>query len=274
VERRRNVWYSGLSSRPRALQVLGYGVAALGTAATILAFLPFRDDTTAIPKVFAFLVVVVLSAWAGGLAAGVLASVAGSLAFDYFFLTPYGTFRLDRIEDIVMVFVFLGLSVLISSLLARAQDRAAAAEAAQRDLLTLLGLSRELVLNTPGPEAYEQMLRRLVRMFDLTSAVLTLHESEQYRGLGGSLTAGERGRAPGDGSPGDAPPTPEERVPLTVGGRLLGLVVLRGDREGLSASQRRIVRAFCDQMALLLERDRLLAAATEANIHRLGGHPA
>ena len=40
------------------------------------------------------------------------------------------------------------------------------------------------------------------------------------------------------------------------------LLVLRGDRAPLTASERRILEAFGNQLALLLERDRLLRSAT------------
>jgi two-component system sensor histidine kinase KdpD len=59
-----------------------------------------------------------------------------------------------------------------------------------------------------------------------------------------------------------------ERLPLTVGGRALGLIVLRGDRPPLEPAESRVLRAFCDQMALILEDERLLRAATQAEIYR------
>jgi two-component system sensor histidine kinase KdpD len=48
----------------------------------------------------------------------------------------------------------------------------------------------------------------------------------------------------------------------------LGLFVLRGERPPLTPAESRVMRAFCDQFALVLERDRLLRAATEAEVYR------
>ncbi len=65
-------------------------------------------------------------------------------------------------------------------------------------------------------------------------------------------------------SPGSIPLTAGEgveRFPLNVGRRNLGLLVLRGFRPELDASERRILEAFGNQLALLLERDRVLRAA-------------
>jgi K+-sensing histidine kinase KdpD len=47
----------------------------------------------------------------------------------FFFLPPHDTFVIGQPEYVVVLFVNLGISVLISLLLGRATDRAAAAEA-------------------------------------------------------------------------------------------------------------------------------------------------
>jgi GAF domain-containing protein len=66
------------------------------------------------------------------------------------------------------------------------------------------------------------------------------------------------------GGPGGVPPTGGdgvERLPLNVGRRNLGLLVMRGVRGQLSPSEQRILESFGNQLALLLERDRALRAA-------------
>src|SRR6266508_2976105 len=107
----------------------GYAVATVGTLALTGGLLAFRDQITPLSKGFGFLVVVVAAAGVGGLGPGILASLLGFLTFNFFFLPPYHTFVIARAEDIVVLFVFLGLSILISALLAHARERAEAAEA-------------------------------------------------------------------------------------------------------------------------------------------------
>ena len=48
----------------------------------------------------------------------------------------------------------------------------------------------------------------------------------------------------------------------------MGLLVLRGERDAPTPAESRILRAFGDQLALVLERDRLLRAATGAEVYR------
>jgi len=55
-----------------------------------------------------------------------------------------------------------------------------------------------------------------------------------------------------------------ERLPLSVGRRNLGVIVMRGGRGPLSPAERRILAAFSNQLSLLLERDRVIRAAVEA----------
>jgi two-component system sensor histidine kinase KdpD len=249
----------------------GYAVATIGTVALTLGFLAFRDATTPLSKGFGFLIVVVAAAATGGLGPGILASLLGSLTFNFFFLPPYGTFVIARAEDVVVLFVFLGLSILISALLARATERAEAAETREQELRTLQTLSAELVALVPGPGSYQAILSRLLGLFGFAAGALYVHNSKQDE-LREQVTVGA---APGALPPhpdSAADPHPPERLPLSAGGRALGLLVLGGERPPLDAAERRVLRAFCDQFALVLERDRLLDAATEAEAYRRTDH--
>ena len=249
----------------------GYAVATTGTVALTLGFLAFRDDTTPLSKGFGLLVVVVAAAATGGLGPGILASLLGSLTFNFFFLPPYGTFVIARAEDVVVLFVFLGLSILISALLARATERAEAAETREQELRTLQTLSAELVALVPGPGSYRAILSRLLGLFGFAAGALYMHDPEQD-GLRQQVTVGAApGALPLHPDPGAEAHAPE-RLPLSVGGRALGLLLLCGDRPPLDRAERRVLRAFCDQFALVLERDRLLDAATEAEAYRRTEH--
>jgi two-component system, OmpR family, sensor histidine kinase KdpD len=260
---------SGLGMRRPQRRAAGYAVATVGTVALSLGLLAFRDDTTPLSKGFGFLVVVVAAAAVGGLGPGILASFLGFLAFNFFFLPPYHTFVIARAEDVVVLFVFLGLSILISALLARATERAEAAEARELELRTLQTLSGELVALVPGPGSYQAILSQLLGLFGFAAGALYMHDPKR-----GEL----RERVTVGAAPGTLPlhpgadSDPAERLPLSVGGRALGLLLLRGDRPPLDRAERRVLRAFCDQFVLVLERDRLLHAATEAEAYRRTEH--
>ena len=69
-----------------------------------------------------------------------------------------------------------------------------------------------------------------------------------------------------------SPERPPERLPLSIGANNVGLLVLRGERDAPTPAESRILRAFGDQLALVLERDRLLRAATGAEVYRQTEH--
>jgi Domain of unknown function (DUF4118) len=156
----------------------GYGVATLGTLGLTLGLLAIRGATTPLFQGFGFLVVVAAAA-VGGLGPGVLASILGFLAFNFFFLPPYRTFVIARAEDVVVLFVFLGLSILISALLARAHERAEAAEVRAQELRILQTLSAELVALVPGSGAYQSILSQLLGLFGFSAGALYVQDPER-----------------------------------------------------------------------------------------------
>ncbi len=256
-----------LGAAPRGrMRAIGYLIAVAGPAVVVLTFLPFRDTLQPLTIGFSFLVVVVAAAIVGRLGPGLCAAVVSFLTFNFFFLPPYDSFVIARGEHVVALVVFLALSVLISSLYSRAVDRADVAEAKERELQMLQELSRDLVVRGPGEETYGALLGDVVERFGFDAGALFVS------GAGGGLDervvigapAGSLSASWNPADPGRAP----ERLPLSVGNRTLGLIVLTGTREPLDPAEVRVLRAVCDQLALVLERDRLLRTATDAEILR------
>lgn len=239
--------------------IWGYVLAVLGTAALVVFFLAIRDDVDPLSKGFGFLVLVVITVAVGGLGPGITASVLGFACFNYFFLPPYDTFVIDKAEDVIVLFVFLGLAILVSILIARADARARSAEARASELRLQQDLSRALVEPQPGADRYGNVVRLVVSTFHFDDGALFEQPGADLAGLQELSVV--------DATPGSIPLTAGEgveRFPLNVGRRNLGLLVLRGSRPPLDQSERNILEAFGNQLALLLERDRLLRAAVSS----------
>lgn len=239
---------STITSRSRF--VWGMVLAVAGTAALVAGFMPVRDDITPLSKGFGFLVLVVVVVAIGGLWPGIVASVLGFLSFNYFFLPPYDTFSIGRAEYVVVLFVFLGISVFLSVLVARATSRAEAAERTASELRLQQDLTSALVEPRPGKEGYRTVLQLVSTTFGYGGVILF------GQAPNGGLDEVVRVGAEAEGGT-----ETTERLPLTVGRRSLGLLVLEGDRPPLDPAERRILDSFSNQLALLLERDRALRAA-------------
>jgi two-component system sensor histidine kinase KdpD len=250
--------------RSSSRRIVGFAMATAGTAALTGLLIPFRDDITPLSNGFVFLALVVVTVAIGGLVPGIVSSFTSFLAFNFFFIPPYGTFAIGRGDHVVVLFVFLGLSVLVSVLMARATSRAEAAEARQRELQTLQDLSRALVERGPDPESYAVVVRLAVSRFGFRDGALFIQPRGDATGLNEMLTV--------NAATGTVPLAAEgpgiERLSLNIGNRNLGVLVLRGVPHPLPASEHRVLRAFSDQLALVLERDRMLRVATEASSSR------
>lgn len=240
-------------ARGRRQLVAGYLVAILGTALLVVAFMPSRDDIAPISHGFAFLGLVVLTVLVGGLWPGLTAALLASFSLNYFFLPPYGTLRLARGEYVIVLLSFLGLAILIAVLLARARARAEAAEARAHELQIQQELARALVDPGREGERYALVLRMIVARFHFREVELLISPRADFGGLQRQIVVG----APGTELEPSLGPA-EERIALNLDRRNLGVLVLRGMRPPLDASERRIINAFSDQLTLVLERDRLL----------------
>jgi K+-sensing histidine kinase KdpD len=93
-----------------------------------------------------FLCAVMLSAYYGGTRAGLLATLLGALAINYFFESPRYSLEITAMDTVVKLLVFLATALLISTLTERmrsaelqAEEARAAAEATQQRLEHMLG---------------------------------------------------------------------------------------------------------------------------------------
>jgi two-component system, OmpR family, sensor histidine kinase KdpD len=106
-----------------------WGIAA-GAASTVLAtavLLPFRDDVTSATPALVLVVPCVVAALLGGRTAGLAVAVFAAGAFNLVFLEPFGTFKVDSVDDAI-AFVVLGLVALtVATLVAREGERRRAA---------------------------------------------------------------------------------------------------------------------------------------------------
>ena len=126
-------------------------------------------------------------------------------------------------------------------------------------------LSRALVEQGPDPESYAVVVRLAVSRFGFRDGALFIQPRGDATGLDEMLAV--------NAMPGTVPLAAEgpgiERLALNIGNRNLGVLVLRGGPDPLPDSEHRVLRAFSDQLALVLERDRMLRVATQARSSRL-----
>lgn len=102
-------------------RILAYLQAVLIVGGILCLKLALLPSGTASPALL-FFAAVMLSAWLGGLGPGWFAAVLSALAFNFYFLSPYGQFSFDGVS-LTQTFILL-IEGLLVSLLANARRRA------------------------------------------------------------------------------------------------------------------------------------------------------
>src|SRR5277367_854257 len=151
-----------------ALRLLVSLAAVVVITFTAYSIIPHNPTTVG----FAYLLLVLLMASTWGLAEATLASVAATLAFNFFFLPPIGKFTIADPQNWVALFSFLATALITSRLSARVKKQALDAVDRQRDIERLYTFSRAILLIDPVEPVAKQLARKLAEVFGLHAVVL------------------------------------------------------------------------------------------------------
>ena len=208
-----------------------------------------------------FLLVVLLTAASRGIGPAILASIAGMLSFNFFFLPPVGALTIYDPQNWVALFAFLLTAIIASQLSAAARNRAREAEKSREEVWKLYQLSRAIII-TPDPETAVSTISRQVReVFDIADCdVFTPGKSGRLESLAASSPPPHP--AVSEGLLREVFESGELRIdaahhstfaPLKVGVRVTGVLYLAS---GLM--EKGTIEAISGLVALALERARFL----------------
>ena len=102
-----------IDNRPPVLRY-AISIASVAAALSLASLLPSRADPSHFTLFFA---AVMVSAWYGGLGAGLLATILSALSLDFFFIAPIHSITLDW-RALLRLSVFVVVSLVTSSLTA------------------------------------------------------------------------------------------------------------------------------------------------------------
>jgi two-component system, OmpR family, sensor histidine kinase KdpD len=135
---------------------------------------------------FAYLLLVLIIASLWGFSEAALASVAATLAFNFFFLPPLLEFTIADPQNWVALFSFLTTALIASRLSGEVKRRALDAVARQQDLERLYTFSRAILLMDHTEPLPKQLVRKLADIFELSAAVLYERRAEEFYRAGPS----------------------------------------------------------------------------------------
>jgi len=164
-----------------ARNVTGYLVAALSVAATtVVGYRWLHFNSTTVALVFLLGVLGVSAAW--GLREAVFMSGIATVALDFYFLPPVGTFTITDPHNWIALFTFLVTAVAVSELSARARREARSAVGRRRELERLYAFSQLLLSSDNPAELLNMIPRYIVDSFGVRSAAISLSSrSDIYR---------------------------------------------------------------------------------------------
>lgn len=181
---------------------------------------------------FVFLLVVLCASAFWGLGVSISMAVAATLAFDYFFLPPVGTFNIGDPQDWVALCSF-GITAGIGSYLATWARREARESNRRRQEVERLYDFSQRLLQTGNPiELMNAIPQYLVETLHVAAASLFLSSEKQFYEAKQSLAPSKDARVPPLAARQSAPAEAEHRfrvVPVRLGGREIGSLRLSGD---------------------------------------------
>lgn len=227
-----------------------------------------------------FLTAVLASAIFGGLGPSLFASVAAMLAYNFFFLPPLYTFTIAGPENIVALFFFAVVAVIVSNLTARVRAQAVAARARAKTTEELYRFSRKLA----GVALMDDLLwaaSHQVAAMLKAPVVMLLPDGESLRVRAGyppedlldeadvaaAKWAWRNNRPAGRGAD-TLPGAKWLFLPMRTGRGSVGVIGVGSARPDalLSPDQRRLLDALIDQTALAIERVTLVDDVERARL--------
>jgi two-component system sensor histidine kinase KdpD len=277
---------------PPRWRLAGILIAALTTAIVVGAMLPLRSHLDIAIVALILVIPVVIGAAVGGFLAGLLAVAVGFVAYDYFFIPPYGTLTVGQTEDWAALAVYVVVMTLVSRVVDRLWQAEAASRDSQRDTARLFELSELLVGDRPSADLFGIIVNSVKEAFDLSAVVLLLPTQapepdgsaphlEPVAVAGRDLDAEELAKlVPAAGAPSSlrSQPSPRlaearsvrtqaeslETVVLAIGDRTVGLLGIAG--LGLPPQRRELLGAFANHIALAIERSQLRDQAVRVKL--------
>jgi two-component system sensor histidine kinase KdpD len=240
-------------------------LAATATAAVATFLLVWlRANSTTAGMVF--LVLVVWWAAQAGIALSVYTAVLSAVCFDYFFLPPVHTLRIEGTQQWVAMVSFALSCLVVARLAERARKQTIRAQQREEDVGKLYALSQEMMLFEDADRLLRDLASAIGRIFALEGVVLYVGESERFFSSTGEVSASVRAHmqlvAQGM-NPTIAPFAGYQTNALALGLKPVGALAWRPDALSLE-----VATAVSAQVSIAVARSIAIAASTRIEAAR------
>jgi two-component system sensor histidine kinase KdpD len=231
---------------------------------TFFYFRIFAVNNVTVALSFLLAVLAIATRW--GLLEALVASVAGMLCFNFFFIPPIGSLTIADSENWVALSAFVLTALIASSLSASAKKQALESTHRQHEMERLYTLSRNLLLlEVRGPLAQE-ITNSIAQVFELPGLVFYDRSSDRVHRAGPQdipVDAGKLRDTALQGTVFHDAATETTAIPISLGGQPIGSLGIQGSKVSDTA-----LHAIANLTAITLERAHAQDAATRAEAAR------
>jgi len=214
-----------------------------------------------------YLLAILAIAAGWGLFEAIIASLAATLCFNYYFLPPVGTFTIADPQNWVALFTFLMVAIVASQLSERARRKAREAVEHQQETERLYTLSRMiLLLGGNTQQVAREITHQIAQIFEASSVILFDRESGRTLRSGLQnvpLAESSLGEASGQGRFVHDSATGTTVLPVSLGGKPIGSLAILGASLSDGA-----LHAMANLVAIALESARSRELASRAELAR------
>ena len=250
-------------------------------AAALALLLPFRTHLSVAIPALVFVLPAVVGVMVGGFVPGAVGALAGFLAYDIFFLPPYGTLTVRSPQHWIALCVYVVVVLVLAQVVAQLRSAREEALRLSGETRRLYDLSQALI----GDLTLGELLSHIVTAIQAawiprwTALLMPDDGSDAHlrvRATAGSPLGGDETGSLTEGGrttalvPGGSEQRTRTSLALVVGNRPIGMLVL--DDVRLDEADRRVLDTFANQAALAIDgallRDEALRARLLEEIDR------
>lgn len=230
------------------LVVAGLGLAALGPLVVASLLVIVRDHMARSNAALVFVIVVVLAAALGGRWAGFTAAVISAMSYDFFLTRPYGSLKIDEVEDLVATVLLLTVGLIVGEVVVWAHRGHRQSKRGQEEITRLHRVAEQVASGARAHDVLESVRAELSDLLSLRSCTF---EQPPFGaplprlGRNGSLDIPRRRIVRGE----FALPVEGVEIPVLGRGRQVGRLVLEPEPDvGVSIEERVVAVAISDQL--------------------------
>lgn len=177
-----------------------------------------------------------------GLGPGIAAAITASLSFNFFFIPPYYTFYIGRLEGWLIFFIFTLIAVMIVT---RIQAALSKAQEREREAIFMYELSMALAGAKSITVVARVLAEHVQQLYQAKLVQVSLQQEDPHK----SIVASAPEETGGQGRP-------DRIIPIMAGSKMVGEICIWKGIAPLPSLDNRLLQNFANQGGLALQRSR------------------